>query len=274
MKLQYLGTAAAEGWPALFCTCDNCARARAAGGKNIRTRSQAVIDDELVIDFPPDTYMHVLQNNLDASKWSGMIITHGHTDHYYPMDFEMHVPAFAHGATHLTVYCNRRCAYLAKDVRMKLMERGKTDSVNFQIIDPFVPFTHGKYEITALKADHDKTQDAYFYLISDGEKTLLYAHDTGWFPEESWEYLAGRHLDCVSLDCTYLVKETWSKGHMSLDVCAKVAEELKKLGCVDDTTKLIVNHFSHNGILTYDEMLPEAAKYGLDVSYDGKIVEI
>lgn len=61
---------------------------------------------------------------------------------------------------------------------------------------------------------------------------------------------------------------------MSLDVCAKVAEELKKLGCVDEATKLIINHFSHNGILTYDEMLPEAAKYGLDVSYDGKIVEI
>ena len=42
MKLQYLGTAAAEGWPALFCTCDNCARARAAGGKNIRTRRKAL----------------------------------------------------------------------------------------------------------------------------------------------------------------------------------------------------------------------------------------
>lgn len=48
MKLQYLGTAAAEGWPALFCECDHCKRAKEAGGRNIRTRSQAVIDDTLM----------------------------------------------------------------------------------------------------------------------------------------------------------------------------------------------------------------------------------
>jgi len=40
MKFQYLGTAAAEGWPALFCNCDNCEKARKAGGKNIRIRTQ------------------------------------------------------------------------------------------------------------------------------------------------------------------------------------------------------------------------------------------
>ena len=55
MKLQYFGTAAAEGWPALFCGCDACRRAREAGGRNIRTRSQALIDDKLLIDFPADT---------------------------------------------------------------------------------------------------------------------------------------------------------------------------------------------------------------------------
>ena len=59
MKLQYFGTAAAEGWPSLFCGCDACRRAREAGGRNIRTRSQAMIDDKLLIDFPADTYLHM-----------------------------------------------------------------------------------------------------------------------------------------------------------------------------------------------------------------------
>ncbi len=45
MKLQYLGTAAAEGWPALFCDCYSCRRARIAGGRNIRTRSQAMLGE-------------------------------------------------------------------------------------------------------------------------------------------------------------------------------------------------------------------------------------
>lgn len=64
MKLKYLGTAAAEGWPALFCHCEACKKARKLGGKNIRTRSQAIADNRLLIDFCADTYMHVLQQGL------------------------------------------------------------------------------------------------------------------------------------------------------------------------------------------------------------------
>ena len=51
MKLTYLGTAAAEGWPAAFCNCDGCRAARRLGGRNIRTRSQALVDDALLLDL-------------------------------------------------------------------------------------------------------------------------------------------------------------------------------------------------------------------------------
>ena len=64
MKIQYLGTAAAEGWPALFCRCKACKEAARLGGKNLRTRSQAIIDDCLLVDFPPDTYLHMLRDGL------------------------------------------------------------------------------------------------------------------------------------------------------------------------------------------------------------------
>ena len=61
MKIQYLGTAAAEGIPAIFCECETCKKTRERGGKNIRTRSQALIDDKILIDLPADTYLHFLQ---------------------------------------------------------------------------------------------------------------------------------------------------------------------------------------------------------------------
>ncbi len=272
MKLQYLGTAAAEGWPALFCECEHCSRARAAGGKNIRTRSQALIDDALAIAFPAATYMHILQNRLNAAKWTGVIITHAHSDHFYPSDFVLRRPPFGHGAVPLTVYCNRMATYMAQNIDMQKQLRGA--EVEFQIVDAFVPFRHGRYEITPLRADHDESQDAYTYLISDGEKTLLYAHDTGYFPDATWEYLKGRRLDCVSLDCTYGALPTHREGHMSLDVCAEVAERLAKEGCIGSAARRIVNHFSHNGLLIYDELVPKAAEYGLEVSYDGMVVEI
>ena len=83
MKLKFLGTAAAEAAPALFCDCDYCEKARKAGGKNIRTRSQSVINDELLIDFPADTYLHVLHQGLPLHKIYHCIITHSHQDHFY-----------------------------------------------------------------------------------------------------------------------------------------------------------------------------------------------
>ena len=39
MKIKYLGTGAAEGWPGVFCNCQHCREAREKGGKNICTRS-------------------------------------------------------------------------------------------------------------------------------------------------------------------------------------------------------------------------------------------
>ena len=45
MEFTYLGTAAAEGWPAVFCRCKYCLEAQRLGGKNIRTRSQAIINE-------------------------------------------------------------------------------------------------------------------------------------------------------------------------------------------------------------------------------------
>ena len=68
MRIKYLGTAAAEGVPAIFCSCEVCKKARELGGRNIRTRSQAIIDDRLLIDFPPDSCVHFMTNSIDAIK--------------------------------------------------------------------------------------------------------------------------------------------------------------------------------------------------------------
>lgn len=96
MRIQYLGTAAAEGIPAIFCECDTCKKARSLGGRNIRTRSQAIINDRLLIDFPADTYMHFLQYNLPLAKIKHCIITHSHADHLYPNDLQMRKNGFSH----------------------------------------------------------------------------------------------------------------------------------------------------------------------------------
>ena len=59
MKIKFLGTAAAEGVPAIGCCCEVCKKARALGGRNIRSRSQALINNDLLIEFNPDTVWHM-----------------------------------------------------------------------------------------------------------------------------------------------------------------------------------------------------------------------
>jgi len=94
MILQYLGTGAAEGWPGMFCACEVCNTARERGGRNIRTRSQALVfankfgegtlDERLLIDLTPDTYLHYLMHNVELNKIGHLIITHSHHDHFLP----------------------------------------------------------------------------------------------------------------------------------------------------------------------------------------------
>lgn len=84
MKIRFLGTAAAEGFPALFCNCKYCKEARRLGGKNLRTRSQSLINDDLLIDIPADTLSHFLTGDIRGDRIKYLLITHSHSDHFYP----------------------------------------------------------------------------------------------------------------------------------------------------------------------------------------------
>ena len=96
MKFQYLGTCAAEGIPAILCNCDNCIRSREIGGRALRTRSQALIDGKLLIDYPPDTYMHMMIHGFDLLDVKSCIVTHAHHDHLFPEDVDMLKPGYSH----------------------------------------------------------------------------------------------------------------------------------------------------------------------------------
>jgi len=276
MKFTFLGTAAAEGWPGLFCECESCRKAKELGGKNIRTRSQAVIDHQLLIDFPADTYLHVLYHGLNLAKIKHCIITHDHSDHLYEEDFEMRRKRFAYPMEEfpLTVYGTNPTADRVNNIidQYDLSNQGR---VKFQMIEPFHPFDVMFYTITPLKADHDPRCNPVFYWISDHRKNILYANDTGYFPEETWNYLEEKkpYFNFVSLDCTAGITES-RHGHMGLSTNVEVKNRLKELLCVDENTIFVINHFSHNGKLIYDELVPIAAQNNFLVSYDGMTMDI
>lgn len=278
MKLKYLGTAAAEGWPALFCDCPSCRKARELGGKNIRTRAQAVLDDKILIDFGPDTYLHVLRDGLKLHEIQHCIMTHGHSDHLYATDLMMKARPYAQVGkeTPFHVYGSKRIEELYKRMREVDDDSENLDEcVKMVEIEPFVPFTILDYRVTPLLAAHDPAEKCLIYLVEDSEgKAVLYGNDTAYFPEETWKYLEGKRLDIVSLDCTMGVLGDGAT-HMGYEGTVKAKERIIEMGCAKENTVFILNHFSHNcghGI-THEEMEKMAEKDNFLVAYDGFTVE-
>ncbi len=269
MKLKYLGTAAAEAFPAIFCNCQYCREARRLGGKNIRTRSQSLVNDDLLIDFPADTYHHFLENNIEGDTIKYLLVTHSHSDHLYPRDLFNRHGAYSHDmrVPVLEVYGS---AVSAEKIGSNM------PNVNINIIKAFDVFEFGAYRVTALPARHMAGGEALNYIIENGGKTLLYAHDTGYFLDEVFEYIKKNSIrfDMMSLDCTNVdIPVSDAGSHMGFPNIARVVEKLRALGAANNNTVICVNHFSHNGNPMHEHICKRAADYGYLASYDGYQVE-
>ena len=277
MKLKYLGTAAAEGIPAMFCECNNCKEARRRGGRDLRTRSQALIDGKVLIDFPADTYMHVVQYGLDLAKIKTCLITHSHSDHLYPADIEMRKPGFSHieDVEPLTFYA-WTSGYDMLVNEAKKYSVGE-DRVKVKLIEPFKAFEVEGYTIMPITAAHGEISSPVVFLIEKDGKVIFYSNDTSEYPDDSMEYLRsyGKHIDLLSLDCTEADAGCTYVGHLTLSRCVALVDKLKEFGIVDNDTRIILNHFSHNGVgVLYDNFVKLAKVHGFEVSYDGMEVEI
>lgn len=273
MEIHYYGTAAAEGIPALFCECEICRKASQAGGRERRTRSQARIDGELLLDFPPDTYAHMQYQGLPVPQIESLLITHSHSDHLFAEDFWARLPDVGklQSPRALCVYGS---AAVIEKIRTSLdtTRLEQTKRLVLNEVKPFEAYLIGAHTVTPLPANHDPLSGPFIYLIQKGQTSFLYANDTGLFPDETWDWLERKRpvLAGVSLDCTMAFAPCppeW--GHLNLEGCCTVRQKLCQLGCTDASTRYILNHFSHNGLATHADLCQKAEPLGFIVAYDG-----
>lgn len=276
MKIKYLGTAAAEGIPAVFCECETCRKSRKLGGRNIRTRSQAIIDNTILIDFPADTYMHYLVHNIPLNKIKTCIITHSHEDHLYPEEVPMRKTGYSHISSNEPL-----TFYTCEDGYNKLSEQitayniGETD-VKAVKIEPYKPFEAEGYKILPIKAEHDPASNPVVFVIEKDGKSIFYANDSSEYNDESFECLKSlqKPLDVVSFDCTEACNHSTYIGHLCLERCIALRNKLIDEGIACRNTTFVLNHFSHNGAnVIYDEFVKIAAEHDFLVSYDGMELE-
>jgi len=240
-----LGTAAAEGWPALWCSCEVCREARRRGGKNIRRRTAYQLGDRIHIDLGPDSYAQMLQFDLRYETLQHLLITHSHPDHLCPQELEYRSAGFVPEAppVELIIWGN---AAVEERIRAAGIDL-EACRICFQRIAPFETIDLGQGVLaTPIPADHAGEEQAVNYLLEREGRVILQGNDTGWWPEQTWEFLATKVLDVAIIECTY-GRHRGGRSHLGAEDVVMVRDELAKLGALADDCRVIATHFSHNG---------------------------
>lgn len=273
MELVVLGTAAAEGWPAPFCLCPACEGARRRGGPNLRSRSGALVDDDLKIDFNADTVLHMQRARRSLAKVRTILFTHQHSDHIVPEELEWAAKPFTNTPPEepIAVFGNAEVTGMIRAAFSDLAKR------NLDLRPPLLPLvpvtTPAGDEILPLPADH--APGALLLRVTRNGQTLFYGHDSGLYPEATLDALGeGPPLDIALLDCTYGGQDTRNRGHMGVGGVVQMAEELRRRGAITDRTRVIATHFSHNGGLLHEDLVRAFLPHGIEVAFDGMVVDV
>lgn len=277
MKLQFLGSAAAEGWPAMFCECPACKEAARRGGRDLRLRTGSIVDDEVLIDFTPDLMSQKIKFNLPLEKVRDCFLTHTHEDHFEPRNMF----CFANGYATIYDRAERPMFHFygseksrpAFEHSMFDENKGTRDICDYTVLKLYERFELNGRGYTPIPAVHGCV-GAVNYIIDEDGKTIIYAHDTGIWQDEVFEFLKGIKLDLITMDCCNGPLKVDYTGHMGFEQNIYVRDRLLRQGTADEHTRFIINHFSHNCGMLYDEMVLEMTPKGFEVGFDGKIMEL
>lgn len=272
MKVRFLGTAAFEGIPAMFCRCELCGKAMASGGKDVRTRTSVTFDDELKIDFPPDTFTHMIRDKLDLEKLKDIVFTHSHSDHLYPEDMVARLPGYAQSEAHaIHVYGNGKV--LSRIGQVMNENGGDRGKFVYRLVKPFERVELQTAAIVPLPASHDPGETCLLYFIEKDGRNVLYGHDSGTFPDETRTWLSGCRIDLAILECT-MGHADYRATHMNVEAVLETKERMQREGALGPDSVVVVTHFSHNAGLTHADLTGLFEPHGIRVAYDGMTLEM
>ena len=285
--MRIIGSGAAEAIPSPMCTCAICQGARKTGGRDVRSRSCFRVSDALQIDFGPDLFYQSVVLGNDLTTVTDLLITHTHEDHLAFAQLDVRAMAAAGAETPVNVYASRPacewllhaaapygCASIQYEPCYRLLP-----------VEYHVPFVAGGRTVTPLKGNHrGYGEDEYSvnYLIArEGGKALYYAADTGYFFEESFDFLRSVKLGCFVVEGTFgdspLFRDERTDGHMGCAGVLAVTRRLFDQGTLDANSTVVVTHINHKHSLTHERMQAyyDARDAGVRilVGYDGMEIE-
>jgi L-ascorbate metabolism protein UlaG (beta-lactamase superfamily) len=269
LRIRFLGTAAAEGIPAPFCECPTCTHARIHGGKDLRMRTAALINNDLLVDCGPDLVAAAQRFGLTLSGVETLLVTHAHSDHLLPGNLHWRAPGFrltpvrplhVFGPGPVTRMLRRDAEWPA------LVEKGE---IALTTVRAGQSWKSGSYRITAVPATHYGNQAALLYVVSDGARKLFYAADSGPLTERGWQIVATQApFDAVLMEETMGPTETWGEHH-SFETFLEAHRRFVAEGWLTDAACFVAFHFSHFSNPPHAELVRRFDAHGVLVAYDG-----
>lgn len=285
MKLRFLGTSAAGGFPNPHCRCENCVAARESGGKSIRMMCSAMIDDVLLIDLGPDVNAACLRFDFDLADIEWVLQTHPHADHLLPIHAVARAASWAaKNAKPLEWFGTKQTVDtivngLGKAARkMNMVVDDATTPVPLRLttVQPWQEIAFGNYRVQTIAANHDPSVDPMLFAIEESGRRLLWGSDTTSLPADTWPRIAalGWTFDVVVFDHNDGFTRDVSPTHMGSEGGLREMARMRELGIVNDDTRFIGTHIAHHSNSIHEVEDAKAQELGYRIAYDGLVVEI
>ena len=268
MVIRLLGTGAADGIPGFFSNDPVSRYAREQGGKDVRSRTAAIVDNVLKLDLPPDSYMQAQKYRLDPTEWTALFFTHSDDDHFSVAEIQYALFPFSQDqCLPFTVYANSTvCAKIFEHYRDWPLDVVETES--------FRPLSHGPYEIIPIRAHHIEGEDCHNLILSKDNKTILYGTDTGYWSDETFNFLKGVKLDAMVIECTDGIHRSDYDGHLNVESCIAVVKRLREQESLFEGSQIATTHHAWRGGLRHFELEQALGEHGIRAGFDGMTIEV
>ena len=274
MRVLFLGTGAAEGYPAIFCECAHCTTARARGGRNLRRRSAVLVNDDLLIDIGPDMVASMHATGANLGRVANLLVTHNHGDHVQLANLYMRRQGFcATTPALMDVYGTPPTIEAFMGAAAARSVSAEQFHLRLNTIRPGDTWQAGRYRVTAFPAAHAEDLMPVFFALEENGRTLLYASDTGPFPAETWEQLQDFAFDCAIIESTMGIGPPGTH-HLSMHQCVEHHQRLADEGRLRPGARQFATHFSHNRTPPYLECVEFFAPHGIEPAYDGLVTQV
>lgn len=284
MIVTFLGTAAANAFPEAFCQCQNCQQARLLGGPSLRKRSALLINDDLLLDLNPDIMVASQIHGCPLTNVRYCLQTHPHADHLDLSHLLSRSPDFGTvGTPILNFYASAATLQKADEIFERdlagyslLSPQAETElRLKIHPVEPFHPFTFGKYRVIAFPANHAPNMGAMLYAVESGGRTIFYGTDTGTLLAETWQAFHQFQLqfDLVILDHTYGPGQSGS-DHLAAQQVIEHVQRLRREDLMKPSARAFATHIAHEGNPAHPQLVAFATPNGYEVAYDGLVLEI